>query len=86
MLDDFVGHQVGRNTATDGRDLGLNHLGLMGERVLVLNDPAGLRRFGAGRHAVGDVQINSLIRLGGQPVVGWLVRGQIVVSRSEVGQ
>ena len=86
LLNDLVGDQVSCNTAAEGGTLGLNYLGLVSEWVLVLDNPVGLGRFGAGLQAVGDAQADGLIRLGRQPVVGWLVRGQIVVSRGEVRQ
>lgn len=74
-MDDLIGYQVGRNTTADGGNLGLNHLSLMSERILVLDNPVGLSRFRVGHHPVGDVQANGLIRLGRQPVMRRLVGG-----------
>lgn len=85
MLNDLVGDQVSGDAATDGGNLGLDHLSLMSDRILVLDNPVGLGRFGPGLQAVGDVQANGLIRLGRQLVMRRLVRGQIVVSWGEVG-
>lgn len=75
LLDDLVGHQVGRNTAAEGGDLGLDHLSLMSDGILVLDNPVGLGRFRVGHYLVGDVQANGLICLGRQPVMRRLVGG-----------
>lgn len=58
----------------------------MSDGILVLNGSVGLGRFRVGQHAVGDVQTDGLVRLGRQPVMSRLVRGQIIVSWSEVRQ
>lgn len=64
LLDDLIGHQVGRNTTADGGNLGLDHLSLMSDGILVLDNPVGLGRFRVGHHPVGDVQADGLVRLG----------------------
>ena len=86
LLNDLVGHQVGRNTATEGGDLGLDHLSLMSERVLVLDNPVGLGRFRVGLQAVSDVQADGLVRLGRQTIMSRLVGRQVIVGRGDVGQ
>lgn len=75
LLDDLIGHQVGGDTAAQSGNLGLKHRRLVGNGVLVLNNPVGLGRFRVGHQAVGDVQANGLIRLGRQPVMRRLVGG-----------
>lgn len=55
--------------------MGLDHLSLMSDGILVLDNPVGLGRFRVSHHPVGDVQANGLIRLGRQPVMRRLVGG-----------